>query len=53
MASVMRDPNSDIVASGGTADPNTLKATITVAFAGNASSTISQSQLLIHNAYSN
>jgi prepilin-type N-terminal cleavage/methylation domain-containing protein len=53
LASVMRDGNSNIVSSAGTGDPNTLKATITVAPLGNLASPYSQSELLIHNVYAN
>lgn len=53
LSSVMRDSNSNIVSSGGTTDPNTLLATITVASMTSTSTPISSSQILIHNVYSN
>lgn len=53
MSSVSRDGSSEIVTSGGTVDTDTLKATIVVIASSSASTTISTSELLIHNVYSN
>ena len=50
---VMRDANSNVVAAGGTNDPDTLKAAIIVTPFSNASSVYSESDILIHNIYGN
>ncbi|MDD5165300.1 MAG: hypothetical protein PHG25_02060 [Candidatus Pacebacteria bacterium] len=50
--SVVRDVNFDI-ASSGTVDLKTRKVIITVYPFGNASTTLAQAQLLLHNVYNN
>ncbi|MDE1975176.1 MAG: type II secretion system protein [Patescibacteria group bacterium] len=53
LSSVERDTNGNVVGSGGTTDPDTVLATISVAYANATSTPISSSQLLIHDVFSN
>ena len=53
LSAVGRDASSNIVASGGTNDPNTLKATLTVVNVNSSTTPIAQSEALLHNVYSN
>ena len=52
-SSIYRDTNDNITSSGGTLDANTRDVMITVYPVGNASTTLAQSEMLIHNVYTN
>ena len=49
---VTRDASFNI-ASSGTTDVNTRKVTITISLSGNASTTLAQSEMLLHNVFNN
>jgi hypothetical protein len=53
LASVNRDSNDNITASGGTLDVNTKKVTVSVFLVGATSTPLMTSEMLLHNMYAN
>lgn len=53
LSSVNRDASYNVVSSGGSNDPNTRKALITVVLTSATTSPLVQSAILIHNVYNN